>query len=60
MPSWKDTLTDQQMWTLALFLKHMDKLPAPAEQVWQRVTNTIPPPAVTPSASAPATPGPSS
>ena len=26
MPSWKATLSDQQMWTLALFLKHMDKL----------------------------------
>ena len=27
MPAWKDELSDQQMWTLALFLKHMDKLP---------------------------------
>ena len=27
MPSWKGTLTDQQIWTLALFLKHTDKLP---------------------------------
>ena len=39
MPAWKDTLTDQQIWTLALFLKHMDKLPAPAEQAWQKVQN---------------------
>jgi mono/diheme cytochrome c family protein len=39
MPSWKDTLDDRQIWTLALFLKHMDKLPPAAEQAWQQVTN---------------------
>jgi thiosulfate dehydrogenase len=39
MPSWKDSLTDQQIWTLALFLKHMDKLPPAAERVWQQVKN---------------------
>jgi thiosulfate dehydrogenase len=38
-PSWKSTLTDQQIWTLALFLKHMDKLPSSAEQAWQKITN---------------------
>ena len=39
MPSWKDRLSDQEMWTLALFLKHMDKLPPAAQQVWQQVQN---------------------
>ncbi|HEY5203008.1 MAG TPA: cytochrome c [Roseiarcus sp.] len=39
MPAWKETLTDQQIWTLALFLKHMDKLPASAEQAWQNIRN---------------------
>ncbi len=39
MPSWKATLTDEQIWTLALFLKHMDKLPPDAGQAWQQVTN---------------------
>jgi len=39
MPSWKNTLTDQQIWILAMFLKHMDKLPPAAEQAWQKVTN---------------------
>jgi len=39
MPSWKGTLTNEQIWTLALFLKHMDKLPPAAEQAWQKVTN---------------------
>ena len=55
MPSWKDTLSDQQMWTLALFLKHMDKLSPAAQQVWQQVTNTppAPPSGTTPAAAAP-------
>lgn len=39
MPSWKTTLSPQQMWTLALFLKHMNALPPAAEQAWQVVTN---------------------
>jgi len=39
MPSWKGSLTDQQIWTLALFLKHMDKLPPAAEQAWEQVKN---------------------
>ncbi len=39
MPSWGGSLTDQQIWTLALFLKHMDKLPPAAQDAWQRVKN---------------------
>jgi thiosulfate dehydrogenase len=39
MPSWKGTLSDRQIWTLALFLKHMDKLPPVAERAWRKVTN---------------------
>jgi thiosulfate dehydrogenase len=39
MPSWGSTLTDEQIWTLALFLNHMDKLPTAAEQAWQKVQN---------------------
>lgn len=39
MPAWKDTLNDQQIWTLALFLKHMDKLPPAAQDAWQKVKN---------------------
>jgi thiosulfate dehydrogenase len=39
MPSWKRSMTDQQIWTLALFLKHMDKLPPAVEQAWQQVEN---------------------
>ncbi len=39
MPSWKNALSDQQIWTLALFVKHMDKLPPAAEEAWQKVRN---------------------
>lgn len=39
MPSWKATLTDQQIWKLAVFLKHMDKLPPDVESIWQKITN---------------------
>jgi thiosulfate dehydrogenase len=37
MPSWRYALTDQQIWTVALFLKHMDKLPAAVDQAWRQV-----------------------
>ena len=42
MPSWKYELDDHQIWTLALFLKHMDKLPAAPAQAWQAVTLPAP------------------
>ncbi len=39
MPSFKGTLTDQQIWTIALFLEHMSTLPPTAEHAWQQVRN---------------------
>ena len=39
MPSFRATLNDQQIWTLALFLKHMDKLPPVVQQEWLSVKN---------------------
>jgi thiosulfate dehydrogenase len=39
MPAWGPDLSDRQIWTLALFLKHMDKLPPDAQQVWTQVKN---------------------
>ncbi len=39
MPSFRDALTDEQIWTLALFLKNMDHLPPQAQQAWQQVKN---------------------
>jgi thiosulfate dehydrogenase len=37
MPAFGGSLSDQQIWTLALFLKHMDKLPPAIQQSWQQV-----------------------
>ena len=53
MPSWRKTLTDQQMWTLALFLKHMDKLPPTADAAWKRLQIGPQPPASAGAAKAP-------
>jgi thiosulfate dehydrogenase len=39
MPSWNASLTDGQIWNLALFLKHMDKLPPAAQAEWSQVKN---------------------
>jgi thiosulfate dehydrogenase len=39
MPSFGYSLTDREIWTLALFLKHMDKLPPAVQQAWQQVQN---------------------
>lgn len=39
MPSFGHSLSDQDIWTLALFLKNMDKLPPAVHQVWQGVRN---------------------
>ncbi len=39
MPSWKDTLNDNQMWTLALLLKHMDKLPPAVDAEWKALAS---------------------
>ena len=34
MPSFDRTLTEQQVWQVALFLAHMNKLPASVETAW--------------------------
>ena len=39
MPSFGYSLSDTEIWTLALFLKHMDKLPPAVQQTWQQVQN---------------------
>ena len=39
MPAFGRSLSDRQIWTLALFLKHMDKLPPAVQQAWQQVRN---------------------
>ena len=35
MPAFGNTLSDQERWQIALFLKHMDKLPAGAKASWK-------------------------
>ena len=37
MPSFRYALSDRQISTLALFLKHMDKLPPAVQRAWQQV-----------------------
>lgn len=44
MPSFGHALSDQQIWTLALFLKRMDKLPPEVQQAWLQVQNWPVPP----------------
>lgn len=39
MPAFGLTLNDNDIWTLALFLKHMDQLPPNVQQAWQQVQN---------------------
>jgi thiosulfate dehydrogenase len=39
MPSFRASLSDQEIWTLSLFLKHMDKLPPSVQQAWTEVRN---------------------
>ena len=42
MPSWRYELNDTQIWTLALFLKHMDKLPPGPQAAWQDIGHSSP------------------
>jgi thiosulfate dehydrogenase len=42
MPAFGKALSDQQVWTLALFLKHMDSLPPRAQAAWKALRNTVP------------------
>ncbi len=41
MPSFSRTLTDDQIWTLALFLNRMDKLPPGPQRQWQAARNPV-------------------
>ena len=43
MPAFTGSLNDQQMWELALFLKHMDSLPPGPQQLWRAVTASAAP-----------------
>ena len=36
MPSWKTTLSDQEIWEIVTFLGRLDELPAAAQQAWEK------------------------
>ena|ERR1700722_12420673 len=38
MPAFGPTLSDEQIWQITLFLKHMDSLPLPAQVAWKVVS----------------------
>jgi mono/diheme cytochrome c family protein len=42
MPSWGDELSNKQIWTLALFLKHMDELPPQPQAAWRALKMPMP------------------
>lgn len=56
MPSFRYTLTDRQIWTLVLFVKHMDQLPPAVQQAWLQVRNWPVTPAVPAASAAPVAP----
>lgn len=39
MPAFSPSMNETQVWTLALFLKHMDALPPKAERAWKALKN---------------------
>jgi thiosulfate dehydrogenase len=41
MPAYTKTLTDDQIWTVALFLKHMDHLPAEPNARWHAMKSPV-------------------
>ena len=42
MPAFETSLGNQDVWTLVLFLKHMDSLPPRAQSVWKALRNPVP------------------
>ncbi len=37
MPAFSGALSEEQIWQVVLFLKHMDELPAPVQKVWKSI-----------------------
>jgi mono/diheme cytochrome c family protein len=40
MPTWDGVLSDEEIWKIAAFIKHSDKLPADVQQFWQKIAST--------------------
>ena len=45
MPAFGETLTDEQAWQVALFLKHMDTLPPAVDAEWKKIPSVAASPA---------------
>jgi len=43
MPAWDKILSDQDIWKVTIFLSHMEKLPAPAQEFWKTSVGVAPP-----------------
>jgi len=43
MPAWDKVLSDQDIWKVTLFLSHMEKLPAAAQEFWKTTVGVAPP-----------------
>jgi thiosulfate dehydrogenase len=54
MPAYTKTLGDDQIWTLALFLKHMNALPPGPNRLWHAMKNPV---ALAPASAIPHRPG---
>jgi hypothetical protein len=56
MPSFGSSLSDQEIWTLALFLRQLEKLPPAVQQAWLQLENWPPGAAKQPDLSRPTDP----
>lgn len=43
MPAWEKTLSDQDIWKVTIFLSHIEKLPAGAQEYWKNAIGVAPP-----------------
>ena len=43
MPAWDKVLSEQDLWKVTLFLSHMEKLPAAAQDYWKNAIGVAPP-----------------
>jgi hypothetical protein len=40
MPSFRDSLSEEELWKITLFLKHMDSLPPGPKRAWEAVPSS--------------------
>ena len=43
MPAWDKVLSEQDIWKVTIFLSHMEKLPAAAQDYWKNAIGVAPP-----------------